>query len=94
MDEERVTYSVGGSPSHAPIPPLARRQIRAVDFELAPCRIPLCNRLQAFDVAPVAELALCIAAHDFVAQDARHPEILLHRGGLLAYSRHCTRTAR
>lgn len=75
-----------GGPAHGAIPPLARRQSRAVNLELLLHRIPLGRGFEPSHIAAVAQLSLGIAPNDVVIEDLGHPVALLLLGALLAYS--------
>ena len=53
-------------------------------------RVPRCSRLEAFDVAAVAQLALGIAPDDVVTQRLGHPKFVLCGRALLADRCRCT----
>lgn len=72
-----VTYSMCGCSTHGAVPPFARREIRAMYLKFLFGRIPLGDRLEASNIAPMAELRLRVAANDVVVEDFRHPIFLL-----------------
>lgn len=81
--ELRNNNSVVGSPSQRPVPPLGRRQRRAVQHELLRCLVPRRRGLDALDVAAVAELSLGVGADDLPVPASLEPVVTLRVAGLL-----------